>query len=114
MTAIASVMDREDRELCEALRRGDERAFETLVTAYHSALRRLALSFTRDAGVAEEIVQDTWVGVLRGIDSFEGRSSLKTWIFRILVNTAKTRGQREGRSIPFSAFGDADNEPAVD
>ncbi len=104
MTATAT--DFGDVALCEALRRGDEQAFETIVTTYHAALRRLALSFTRDAAVAEEIVQDTWVGVLRGIDRFEGRSSLKTWIFRILVNTAKTRKAREARTVPVSSIGD--------
>jgi RNA polymerase sigma-70 factor (ECF subfamily) len=69
--------------------------------------------YVRDRAVAEEVVQETWIAVLRGIDRFEGRSSLKTWIFRILMNTAKTRGQRESRSIPFSATASGD-EPAVD
>ena len=62
--------------------------------------------------VAEEVVQETWLGVLRGLDRFEGRSSLKTWIFRILTNTAKTRAEREGRTIPFSALAEADEEGA--
>jgi len=69
--------------------------------------------YVRDRAVAEEVVQETWIAVLRGIDRFEGRSSLKTWIFRILMNTAKTRGQRESRSIPFSAAG-GDDEASVD
>jgi RNA polymerase sigma-70 factor (ECF subfamily) len=114
MTATATATDYDDRALCEALRRGDEEAFSALVATYHSALRRVALNFTRDAGVAEEIVQDTWLGVLRGIDRFEGRSSLKTWIFRILVNTAKTRKMREARVVPVSSISDYANDPSVD
>jgi len=69
--------------------------------------------FVRDRAVAEEVVQETWIAVLRGIDRFEGRSSLKTWVYRILINTAKTRAQREARSIPFSAAAGGD-EPSVD
>lgn len=102
-----------DAEIVAALRRGDEGVFAELVDAYSPGLMRMALMFVRDRAVAEEVVQDTWIGVLRGIDRFEGRSSLKTWIFRILINTAKTRGQRESRSIPFSAAAAAD-EPSVD
>ena len=75
---------------------------------------RVALMYVSSRAVAEEVVQEAWLGVLRGIDSFEGRSSLKTWIFRILTNTAKTRGEREGRSIPFSALEGAGDEPAVE
>src|SRR5215212_1147387 len=102
-----------DAELIEAIKRGDEAAFAAMVDAYSPALMRMALMFVRDRAVAEEVVQDTWIAVLRGIDRFEGRSSLKTWIYRILINTAKTRGQRESRSIPFSAAAAAD-EPSVD
>src|SRR3954467_2995073 len=83
-----------------------------LITAPPPGMPRLALPFVRTPAVAEEVVQDAWVGVLRGIDRFEERSSLKTWIFRILVNTAKTRGVREARSIPFSELGG--DEAAVD
>ena len=76
---------------------------------------RIALLYVPSRAVAEEVVQDTWIGVLNGIDRFEGRSSLRTWIFRILVNTAKTRGQRERRSAPFSAIWDpGPHEPSVD
>ncbi|MEK6277583.1 MAG: sigma-70 family RNA polymerase sigma factor [Actinomycetota bacterium] len=71
---------------------------------------RVARLYVRDAAVAEEAVQETWLAVLNGIDSFEGRSSLKTWIFRILANRAKTRGEREGRTIPLSAAFAADAE----
>src|SRR4051794_18660962 len=102
-----------DAEIVAALKRGDESVFAELVDEYSPGLLRMARMFVRDRAVAEDVVQDTWIGVLRGIDRFEGRSSLKTWIYRILINTAKTRGQRESRSIPFSAAGSAD-EPAVD
>lgn len=74
----------------------------------------VARAYVRGTAVAEEVVQDAWVGVLRGLDRFEERSSLKTWILRIVANTAMTRGVREARSIPFSALGAGDDEPAVD
>jgi RNA polymerase sigma-70 factor, ECF subfamily len=105
----------EDRQLIAALRRGDESAFASLLETYHSALVHVAMTYVRNRAVAEEVVQETWLGVIRGIERFEGRSSLKTWIFRITANIAKTRGEREGRSVPFSALRvseDAD-EPAV-
>src|SRR4051812_1183750 len=102
-----------DAAIVAALKRGDEAVFAELVDAYSPGLMRMALMFVRDRAVAEEVVQDTWLAVLRGIDRFEVRSSLKTWIFRILMNTAKTRGQREARSIPFSAAV-RDDEPSVD
>ena len=100
----------EDIALLAALRNGDESAFMTLVNRYHAALLRLALLYVRDRSVAEDVVQDTWVGVLKQLDSFEQRASLQTWIFRILVNRAKTSAQREGRSIPFSATWDAQED----
>ena len=104
-----------ESQLVEALRAGDERAFEQLVDAYHAAMLRLALSFVRSRAVAEEVVQDAWLGVLNGIGRFEGRSSLKTWIFRIVANRAKTRAEREGRTLPFSALAEAGEEgPSVD
>src|SRR4051795_5523792 len=102
-----------DAEIVAALRRGDQAVFAELVDAYSPGLLRMAQMYVRDRAVAEEVVQETWIGVLRGIDRFEGRSSLKTWIFRILMNTAKTRGQRESRSIPFSAAG-GDDDSSVD
>jgi RNA polymerase sigma-70 factor (ECF subfamily) len=107
----------DDRSLVAALRARDETAFLTLVRRYHGALLHLAMSYVPSRAVAEEVVQETWLGVLRGIDRFEGRSSFKTWLFRILVNTAKTFGARERRNISFSALGDAEDggaEPAVD
>jgi RNA polymerase sigma-70 factor, ECF subfamily len=106
-----------DRRLVAALRAGDETAFATLLDTYHAALLRLARSYVSDRAVAEEVVQETWLGVIRGIDRFEGRSSLKTWLFRILTNTAKKRGARERRTVPFSALGgagDDSDEAAVD
>src|SRR5215213_4717905 len=87
-----------------------------LVDAYGGAMRRFALSIVRNAAVADDVVQDAWVGVLRGLERFEGRSSLKTWIFRIVANTAKTRAEREARSIPFASFTSeaSGDEPAVE
>jgi RNA polymerase sigma-70 factor (ECF subfamily) len=82
-----------------------------LVDRYHSSLLRLAMIYVPSRAVAEEIVQETWPGVLQGVDRFEGRSSLKTWIYRILVNRAKARSEREGRNIAFSQFFDADADP---
>jgi RNA polymerase sigma-70 factor, ECF subfamily len=101
----------EDNALLAALRRGDEAAFVQLVDTYQAPLLRLARIYVDSASVAEEVVQETWLGVVQGLARFEGRSSLKTWIFRILTNRAKTRGQREGRMIPFSAFANPADEP---
>ena len=100
-----STTSEDDRELVAALQRGDERAFEALVERYHSALVRVAMIWVRDRAVAEEVVQETWLGVLNGIERFEGRSSLKTWLFRILANRARTRGQREGPLDPAQRAG---------
>jgi RNA polymerase sigma-70 factor (ECF subfamily) len=105
----------EEIELVEALRRREETAFVELVESYGAALLRLALTFVRTRSVAEEVVQETWLGVLKGIDRFEGRSSLRTWIFRILTNIAKTRAVREGRSAPFSDLeSEAEEGPLLD
>jgi len=98
-----------------ALRARDEAAFAELIDRYHSSLVRLAMSFVSSRAVAEEVAQEAWVGVLKGIDRFEGRSSLRTWIYRILTNTAKTRAQREARSIPFASLGGGgEDQPSVD
>jgi len=94
----------EDAPLLDALRAGDERAFAALVDKYGPSLLRLAQLYVSSRAVAEEVVQETWLAVLTGIERFEGRSSLKTWLFRILTNKAKTRGQREGRTLPFSSL----------
>jgi RNA polymerase sigma-70 factor, ECF subfamily len=100
----------EERRLVEALRAGDEAAFMTLMHEYGAMMLRVALMYVSTRAVAEEVVQDAWIGVFNGIGRFEGRSSLKTWIFRILTNTAKTRAQREGRSVPFSALSASEEE----
>jgi RNA polymerase sigma-70 factor (ECF subfamily) len=99
----------EDAELLARLRAGDEQAFVALVARHHAAMLRLASSFVSSGAVAEEVVQDTWVGVLRGIDGFAGRSSFRTWLLRILVNRARSTSVRERRSV---AVGDAG--PVVD
>ena len=104
---------RDDAAIVAALRGGDEAVFADLVDAYSSSLLRLAQDFVRTRSVAEEVVQDTWLAVLGGIDRFEGRSSLKTWVFRILVNKAKTRGVREARTVPFSALAPEGAESVV-
>ncbi|TNE92196.1 MAG: sigma-70 family RNA polymerase sigma factor [Deltaproteobacteria bacterium] len=104
-------MARTDKELVEALRAGDESAFAAVVSRHHDGLLRLARRMLPAAGVAEEVVQETWMAVLRGLARFEGRSSLKTWIYRILVNRARTRARREGRVLPFSAMGQEDDQP---
>ena len=98
--------------LVEALRAGDESVFSLLVSRYGGPMLRIAQLYVRSRAVAEEVVQDAWIGVLNGSARFEGRSSLKTWIFRIVANTAKTRAAKEGRSVPFSALGAG--EPSVD
>ena len=100
----SSSLSMDDQWLIEALRGGDEAAFIALVGRYHTSLLRLTSIYVQDQAVAEEIVQETWLGVLQGLSRFEARSSLKTWIFRILVNRASTRAVREGRSVPFSAM----------
>jgi RNA polymerase sigma-70 factor, ECF subfamily len=109
-------MDAEDGQLVAALQAGDEDAYRRIVTDWHPMLLRVAQIFVPSRAVAEEVVQETWLRVLGALDRFEGRSSLRTWVFRILVNTAKTRAQREGRVIPFSALDDPGRVPeaAVD
>jgi RNA polymerase sigma-70 factor (ECF subfamily) len=113
----AAPSESDELRLVAALRAGDEAAFEHLIEQYHAPLLRLALMYVPSRAVAEDVVQETWLGVLQGLARFEGRSSFKTWIFRILTNRAKTRGQRESRSVPFSALAapeDEADEPAVD
>ena len=103
----------EDSALLTRLRAGDEDAFMALVDKYGPLMLRIALGHVRTRAVAEEVVQEAWLGVLKGLDRFEGRSSLKTWILRILVNTAKTRGAREARTVPFASLAPEGDEPAV-
>jgi RNA polymerase sigma-70 factor (ECF subfamily) len=106
----------EDAALVARLREGDEAAFTELIDRYGATMVRVAQMYVRDRATAEEVVQETWLAVLNGIDRFEGRSSLKTWLFRILTNRAKTRGERDGRVIPFSSLASAgeDDDPSVD
>lgn len=91
-----------EARLLEALRAGDESAYAELVRAYDPPLLRVARIYVPSRTAAEEVVQETWEAVLNGIDRFEGRSSLKTWVFSILANRAKTRAKRDRRTIPFS------------
>lgn len=103
-----------DATLVAQLRAGDEAAFRRVVETYDGQLRRLARSFVRTDALAAEVVQETWLEVFRGIDRFEGRSSLKTWIFSILANRARTRGKREARQVPFSSLVATEDGAAVD
>ncbi len=99
--------------LLARLRAGDEAAFEALVARYYGTMLAVAESYVKGRSVAEEVVQESWLAVISGLDRFEGRSSLKTWIFSILVNKAKTRGVRESRIVPFAALAGEDDAPAV-
>jgi RNA polymerase sigma-70 factor (ECF subfamily) len=113
----AYVQPRGQVELVAALRAGDEQAFAGLIDELGPSLLRVARMYVSTRAVAEDVVQETWLAVIAGIDRFEGRSSLKTWIFRILTNRAKTRGEREGRSVPFSSLAtdaEADEGATVD
>ena len=101
----------EDRRLVQRLLAGDEDAFMRLVKQHHASMLRLAMMYVPSRAVAEDVVQETWLAVLEGLPRFEGRSSLKTWIFRILMNRAITRGTRERRAVPFSALSDPSSEP---
>lgn len=114
--AAASDTDGDERSLLEALRARSEPAFHQLVVRHQPAMLRVARLYVPSPAVAEEVVQETWLAVVTGVERFEGRSSLKTWIFRILTNRARTRGVKEHRSIAFSSL-EADSEetgPAVD
>ncbi len=104
----------DERQLVAALRSGDEAAFRDLIARYHAPFVRVAQMYVPSRALAEEVAQETWLAVLEGIDRFEGRSSLKTWLFRILTNRAKTRGMREGRSLPFSSLENDDAAVDVD
>jgi RNA polymerase sigma-70 factor (ECF subfamily) len=110
LSSRAEVED--EHAVLERLRSGDESTFEALVDLYDGALHRVARTFVRTDAAAEDVVQETWLGVIRGLDGFEGRSSLRSWIFTILANVARTRAARDARSLPFSAL--ASDSPAVD
>lgn len=98
------VLSQAEREQLDALRRGDENAFRALVAQYHASLVRIAQMYVDDRDTAEQVAQDAWLALLRGLTRFEGRSSLKTWLFTIVSNLAKTRGKRDKRTVPFSSF----------
>src|SRR3954453_6233063 len=100
----------DDHALVERLRAGDEEAFMDLVIRWSPSMMRVARMYVPSQAVAEEVVQETWLGVLNGIDRFEGRSSLRTWVFSILVNRARTRGERERRTVPFAALAREESE----
>lgn len=100
--------------LLAALRAGDEAAFLALVERHQAAMVRLALAYVGSPAAAEDVVQETWVRALRSLDKFEGRSSLKTWLYRILTNTALTHARQAGRTITFSDLAGDDDEPAVE
>lgn len=104
----------DDTVLVKALITRDSDAFAYLLDRYHAPLVRLAEQYVQGRAVAEEVVQETWLAVIQGIDRFEQRSSLKTWLFRILVNIARSHGVKENRSIPFATTAAFDNDPAVD
>jgi RNA polymerase sigma-70 factor (ECF subfamily) len=104
----------DDRDLVAALRRGDQDAFAALVDRHYPAMVRLARSYVADRDAAEDVVQDAWLGLLRGLDGFAGRASLKTWLFGILVNCARSSRRRDWRALPFSALPEPDDEPTID
>jgi RNA polymerase sigma-70 factor (ECF subfamily) len=111
---VAGLDFTDDAVLVKALTARDVDAFGFLLDRYHAPLVRLACQYVPSRAVAEEVVQETWLAVIQGIDRFEGRSSVKTWLFAILVNIARSRGVKEQRSIPFSATLTVGDEPAVD
>src|SRR5690349_12426424 len=104
----------EEAELLAALRAGDEDAFARVVSQWSRSMLAVARRFVSTEASAEEVVQETWLAVVKGLDRFEGRSSLRTWTYRILVNTAKTRGVKERRTLPWSALIDDDGAPSLD
>jgi RNA polymerase sigma-70 factor (ECF subfamily) len=112
--ALTGAITTDERELIARLREGDERAFESVVEAYYPSMIAIARSYVRTRAVAEEVVQEAWLGVLKGLDRFQSRSSLRTWVLQIVSNIARTRAVREARSQPFSSFAMEDGEPAVE
>jgi len=104
----------DDRALVARLRAGDEETFASLVDGWSGWMLRLARQHVPTASVAEEVVQETWLAVLQGLDRFRGEASLRTWVYRILVNQAKGRGVRERRTVPFASLAPEDDGPTVD
>jgi RNA polymerase sigma-70 factor (ECF subfamily) len=103
----------DEAALLARLRAGDEAAFEALVARHYGTMLAIAQTYVKGRAVAEEVVQETWLAVIQGLDRFEGRAALKTWILAILVNKARRRGVREARVLPFAALGADDEQPAV-
>jgi RNA polymerase sigma-70 factor, ECF subfamily len=103
----------DDQRIIAGLRAGDETVFVEMVDRYNGSLVRVAMRYVPSRAVAEEVVQDTWIGVIEGIDRFEGRSTLKTWLYKILIYKARARGERERRTVPLSALADDDSSPSV-
>jgi RNA polymerase sigma-70 factor (ECF subfamily) len=112
MSSVA--VTRHEADLVARLRAGDESAFEKLVESYYGTMLSVARSYVKTRASAEEVVQEAWIGVLKGLERFEGRSSLKTWIISIVINIAKTRGVREARAVPFASMGAEGEEAAVE
>ena len=114
IAAVASLDFSDDAVLVKALAVRDSEAFAYLLDRYHAPLVRLAQQYVPSRAVADEVVQETWLAVIQGIDRFEQRSSLKTWLFHILVNIARAHGVKENRTIPYAADALLEDEPAVD
>jgi RNA polymerase sigma-70 factor (ECF subfamily) len=110
-TLVATRSETDDDRLVARLAQGDEDAYCDVLDRYYPAMLHVAMGFVRSRSAAEEVVQDTWLAVIKGISQFEGRSSFKTWLFRILVNRARTRGSRDPRCVTFSCLDDDRDEP---
>lgn len=110
-TLVGATAD--DQRIIAGLRAGDEAVFTEMVDRYNGSLVRVAMRYVPSRAVAEEVVQDTWIGVIQGIDRFEGRSTIKTWLYKILIYRARDRGQRERRTTPMSSLAGDDSAPSV-
>ena len=110
-TLVGATAD--DQRIIAGLRAGNETTFTEMVDRYNGSLVRVAMRYVPSRAVAEEVVQDTWIGVIQGIDRFEGRSTIKTWLYKILIYRARARGERERRTTPMSALAGDDSAPSV-
>jgi RNA polymerase sigma-70 factor (ECF subfamily) len=111
---VEELIGADEAALIARLREGDERAFESVVESFYPSMMAVARGYVRSRAVAEEVVQEAWLGVLKGLDRFQGRSSLRTWVLQIVANIARTRGVREARSIPVSSLEPERGEPTVE
>jgi len=111
---MSGTAERPDESLVASLRAGDEQAFTDLVDGWSSWMLRLAREHVPTSSVAEEVVQETWLAVIKGLDGFRGEASLRTWVYQILLNQAKRRGARERRTVPFASLTTEDEGPTVD